>query len=327
MALLAFFGVPRAAGAAPVLRIEWPTVPGCPGSSVVLARARAAIAQSKEVEDVRAVAEITPPAVEGGPWVLHIRTRTARAAGERTLEVPSCDAVARTAALLVALAALRARQPAEEHAMEELIPTPDRIDESSAPAAPLPLPKRARESSPPASPKTPESRLAAAGGLGITVGLLPRAAPVASAMFGYERPALRARVGVRVLLPQDAVDRSVGAELTTLGASFDVCARLPLPLPFRGRPHGCAGAMADDVHARGIGGIQAFDVRRTAVMAFGGAGAEWTLGRAFRLGADVRVGHSLLRPGFVIDADEGRRLLHRPAAVRSEAALTFGTVF
>jgi hypothetical protein len=327
VASLVVFGMPRAAEAAPVLRIEWPTVPGCPDASVVLARARAALGQSKDVEDVGAVAEITPPAKQGGPWLLHIRTRTVRAAGERTLEVPSCDAVARTAALLVALAALRSRAPAEEHAIEELVPAPDRVDESSAPAPPMPLRKRAREEPTALSPAAPDGRFAPSVELGVAIGLLPRPAPMTSAMLAYERSSFRIRLGVRALLPQQTIDRGVGAELTALGASLDACGRLPLPLPFRGCPHACAGATADDIRASGIGGVEAFDVRRSTVMAFGGAGAEWHLGRTFRLGADARVGASLVRPGFVIDAGEAHRLLHRPDTVRAEAALTFGFVF
>ena len=89
VASLALSAIPRVAEAAPVLHIEWPTVPGCPDSSVVLARARAAIARSKDAGDVRAVAEIAPPVADGGSWQLHIRTRTVLGAGERTLDVPS----------------------------------------------------------------------------------------------------------------------------------------------------------------------------------------------------------------------------------------------
>lgn len=331
VAALALSATPRVAEAAPVLRIEWPTVPGCPDSSVVLARARAAISRSKDAGDVRAVAEITPPGAEGGSWQLHIRTRTVLGAGERTLDVPSCDALARTAALLVAIASLRAEPPSTERSIDELAPAPDRIGEPAtlvAPLAPLLRPKRPVDATMAASAKEDDAHFVPSAGLGIAVGLFPRVAPAANVTLGYEAGWLRTRVAFQAVLPQEEFDRAVGAELSALGASLDVCARLPLPVILRAKTYGCAGATVEGVRASGIGGIEALDVRRTAMMAFAGLGAEWEVGRAFRIGADARVGGSIARPAFLIEsASDGQRLLHRPAAVRGEGSLTFGMVF
>jgi hypothetical protein len=332
VAALALSAAPRVAEAAPVLRIEWPTVPGCPDSSVVLSRARQAIAGSKDVDDVRAVAEIMPPAEEGGSWQLHIRTRTVRGAGERTVDVPTCDAVARTAALLLAIASIRTRvTPSTERPIDELAPAPDRVEEPGTPTtplAPLPFPMTPPDVARAASANAGDVHFVTSAGLGIAVGLLPTIAPAANARLGYEADWLSARVELRALLPQEAIDGEVGAELDVLGAGLDVCANLPVPAVLHAKTHACGGVAIDNVRARGIGGIAAFDVRRNAMMAFGGVGASWDIGRAFRIGADARVGGSFERPMFMIDSvPDGRRLLHSSALVRMESSLTFGTVF
>ncbi|MBN9164311.1 MAG: hypothetical protein BGO98_24465 [Myxococcales bacterium 68-20] len=332
-AALAFLAAARVAEAAPVIRIEWPTVPGCPAASVVEQRARAAIAQAKEVDDVLAIAEVTPPTVDRGPWQLHIRTRTARGAGERTLEAASCDAVARAAGLLVALAALRTRAPSTDEALDEIHPRPERTEEPEvhlAPFAPLALPSVPPPREPSEAPrvKTNDTFFAPSAGIGFAAGLLPRIGVGANAALGYEASWLRTSIGFRAFLPQETIRSGLGAELSALGASLDVCARLPLPALLRAKPRACAGATVDDIHASGRGGTRTFDARRTAIMAFAGLGAEWEIGRSFRIGADVRVGGSLVRPRFVVNsASAGERELHRPAAVRAETTLTFGLVF
>ncbi|MDF2695888.1 MAG: hypothetical protein K0S65_4271 [Labilithrix sp.] len=329
VAALALSAAPHVAEAAPVLHIEWPTLPGCPSSSVVLERARVAISRSRGVEDVHAVVEITPPPTEGGAWQLHIRTRTVRGAGERTLEAPSCDAVARAAAVIVGIASVHTRAPSEP-ALDELAPAPDRVEEPGPLAVPLsplkPLPRR--ETTMAASAKEADARFVPSAGLGIAIGLLPRVAPAASVTLGYERSWLRAHLAFRALLPQDEIERGIGVELGAFGVSFDVCSRLPLPVILRAKTHVCGGAAVDDIHARGVGGIEAFEVRRAALMAFGGVGAAWEVGHAFRIGADARAGGSVVRPMFMSDSvSDGHRLLHRPALVRAECSLTFGMVF
>lgn len=330
---LALSAAPRVAEAAPVLRIEWPTLPGCPSSAAVLERARVATSRSNGVDDVHAVAEVTPPAAEGEPWQLYIRTRTVRGAGERTLEAPTCDAVARAAAMIVGIASLRTRAPVTERTLDELAPAPDRVEDAGplvTPLAPLRAPKEATNGMPPSAEK-PTTRLVPSTDLGLAIGLLPRVAPTASAGLGYEVGWLRARLAFRALLPQEVLDRGRGAELGAFGVSFDGCARLPVGPVLRAKPHACAGAMFDDIRAHGIGaegGARAFEVWRVAMMAFAGLGATWDVGRAFRLGADARVGGSVMRPTFVIDsAADGQRQLHRPALVRVESSVTFGMVF
>ncbi len=335
-AVLVFFAEPRDAQAAPVLHIQWPTVPGCPASPVVVQHARTAIAQAKNVDDVLAIAEVTPPASQGGPWQLHVRTRTIRGGGERTLEGASCDALARAAGLLVALAALRTRSPAPDEHMDEIAPEPDRVDELEAFVAPL-SPPAATEPVP--EPRAAEratssdARFVPSAGIGVAVGLLPRIGVGPNVTLGYEASWLRVRLGFRALIPQEeARAEGLGAELTSFGATGEACGRLPLLDRFldrlRTKAHACVGAAVDDIRASGFGGPQTFDVHRTAMMVFGGVAAEWALGSMYRVGVDVRAGGSPVRPRFLVDSVRaGERELHRPSALRAEGTLMFGLVF
>lgn len=327
-AAFALFIAPRAAEAAPVLRIKWPTIPGCPDSSVVVQRARAVLAQAKEVDDVLAIAEITPPAAVGDPWQLHVRVRTVRGAGERSLEAPSCEAVARAAGLLVALAALRARGPDTAHPLDELAPASDLVPNAEVLMSPLALPTQLAEL-PAVRTGTDgdEERFVPSAGFGIAMGILPNIAVGPNASFGYESGPWSANVGIRALLPQEATSRGLGANFVAFGGRFDLCRRLPLPDAWLTETHSCVGAIVDDIHASGVG-KETFDARRTMISALVGLGARWAAFRVFRIGADVRVGAAFERPSFVVESvPAGERELHRPSIIQGEGTLTFGLVF
>lgn len=328
-AVLVFLAEPRVAQAAPVLRIEWPTVPGCPAPPVVTQHARTAIARAKDVDDVLAIAEITPPTSDGGAWQLHMRTRTLRGAGERTLEGESCDALARAAGLLVALASLRTRPVATDQPLLELAPESDRVHEPDALVAPLSLPARPEhETDETERARTTPARFVSSVGIGFSAGLLPNVGVGPSVSLGYEASWLRARVGVRAALPQEETRWGLGAELSAFGASADICRRVPLGGLLPIKTHACAGVMVDDIRARGLGGTQTFVADRLAMLAFAGLTADWDIGRGYRVGADLRAGGSLMRPRFLVDtASAGERELHRPAALRAEGTVTFGLVF
>lgn len=329
-AVLAFFATVPVAQAAPVLRIEWPTVPGCPEASAVTQHALRAIAGAKEADDVMAVAQIVPPDVDGGAWQLHIRTRTVRGAGERSLEAASCDAIARAAGMLVALASLRTRPMSTEQTLDEIAPQPDRVDEGHVPALPLNIaePRPERQRSTPEPVATSDTRFVPSAGIGVSAGLLPRIGVGPNVALGYEASWLRARVGVRGMFPQAETRWGLGAELSAVGASADVCGRLPVRAFLRAKTHACAGAIVDDIRARGIGGGQTFVADRTTMLLFAGLTAEWEIDRIYRIGVDVRAGGSIMRPRFVVEAASvGERELHRPSALRAEGSLTFGLAF
>lgn len=319
----------REAHAAPTLRIEWPTVPGCPTTAVVTQHARTALAQAKEADDVLAIAEIAPPRARGEAWRLRIRTRTARGAGERTLDGASCDAIARAAGLLVALASLRTRAPATEQPLDEIVPAPDRVGEAAASAGPVHAPPAppAERGAPPAK-EAAEARFVPKAGVTLALGLLPRVGAGPSASLAYEAGWLRASVGLRALAPQAEIRAGLGAEFSSLGASGDVCARLPLGAAGGARAYACAGAVVDDLRASGRGGAQTFDVHRATALLFAGLTAEWELGGSYRLGLAARAGGAPVRPRFLVDAHgSGERELHRPAALQAETTLSFGVVF
>lgn len=329
-AVLTFFAMVRVAQAAPVLRIEWPAVPGCPQASAVTQHALRAIARAKEADDVLAVARIVPPDVEGGAWQLHIRTRTVRGAGERSLEAASCDAIARAAGMLVALASLRTRPLSTEQPLDEIAPQPDRVAEGPVPALPLNIsePRPERPRSTPGTVATSDTHFVPSAGIGVSAGLLPRIGIGPNVTLGYEASWLRSRVGVRGVLPQAETRWGLGAELSALGASADVCGRLPVRALLRAKIHACAGAIVDAIRARGVGAGQTFVADRTTMLLFAGMTAEWEIGSIYRIGADLRAGGSIMRPRFIVDsASAGERELHRPSALRAEGSLTFGLAF
>jgi hypothetical protein len=329
---------PRVAEAAPILRVEWPTLPGCPSSAAVLEGARAGIGRARRVDDVLAIADVTPPEAEGSPWRLRIRVRTVHGAGERMLEAASCGALARAAGLLMSIAALRTQPPQTDHPIEELAPAPDRVEEPGPLVAPLALATLPRMWS--SHSNANSGSFAANAGIGIDVGLLPSVAVGPSVVLGYESG--RENDGETAVwsvhggffsgFPQDKVRRAalgeLGGTFSSLGASLDLCRRLPFPRAALARTRACAGATIDSVHATGLGGTSTFEARRVAAMAFAGVGADWDLGRSLRVGVDGRVGASLMRPTFVVDSvAEGERVVHRTAPVRGQATVTFGVVF
>ncbi len=345
-AVLVLCASPRAAEAAPILRVEWPTVPGCPSSAAVLDGARAGIGRATRVDDVLAIADVTPPETLGSPWRLQIRVRTVHGAGERMLEAASCDALARAAGLLMAIAALRTQPPETDRPIEELVPAPDRVEEPGPLVAPPPLATFPPLVAPPALATFPRvwskhtnansGRFTANAGIGIDVGLLPNVAVGPSVVLGYESGRENAvwsvHGGFFGAIPQDEVRDTafggLGGTFTSLGAGLDLCRRLPFPRVAFARTRACAGATVDSVHATGLGGTSTFEANRVAVMAFAGVGGEWDLGRSFRVGVDGRVGASLMRPTFIVDSVvEGEHVVHRTAPVRGQATVTFGVVF
>ncbi len=138
-----------------------------------------------------------------------------------------------------------------------------------------------------------------------------------------------ARVDVFATLPQDVTRGELGATFGALGAGLEVCRLWPFDayLPAI-TMRTCVGAALDRLQATGRGGTEAFDTRRTAAMVFADLGGERVLFGPVRLGVDVRVGPSLLRPRFVLEtAEDGPRELHRPSAIRADATVHLGVAF
>ncbi|MBX3208451.1 MAG: hypothetical protein KF764_25625 [Labilithrix sp.] len=316
----------RARAAPAKVRVDWPTVPGCPDAKSVVAGVQREMARAAAVDTVLARAQIEPPAAPGDPWRVWIRTRTIRGAGERTLEADSCAELARASALLVALAAVRATPPAGSEELDELMPSPDWTPEptSLALSRPVELPRRTRR---PAPHEERRSRFIVGGGTWTGAGLLPSLAWGPTVAGSYETGPWTARLSVRAALPQDKAVGRLGATFDALGVGADLCGAGALVHVKSFTTRACGGVEVDAIRARGKGSVTADAVRAEAVPFFG-LGASWSAARHVQLGLDVRAGPTLLQPSFaVVSAAEGVQRLHQPPAARVEGLLACGFVF
>jgi hypothetical protein len=324
LAVSSFTTSTRAAPA--TVRVDWPTVPGCPDATSVVARVHREMARAAAVETVLARAEIQPPAAPGDSWRVWIRTRTIRGAGERTLEADTCAELARASALLVALAAMRATPPARSDEIAELKPSPDwtSAPESLALSRPLELPPQAQS---PAPLEERRSRFIVSGGTWAGAGVLPSLAWGPTVAGSYETGPWTARLSVRAAVPQDHVLGTLGATFDALGVAADFCGAGALVRVATFTTRACGGVEVDAIRARGKGSMTADAVRAEAVPFFG-LGASWSPARNVQLGLDVRAGPTLLQPTFaVVSAAEGLQRLHQPPAARVEGQLAFGFEF
>lgn len=325
--VLAISSFTMSARAAPAkVRVDWPTVPGCPDARSVVAGVQREMMRAAAVDTVLARAEIEPPAAPGDPWRVWIRTRTIRGAGERTLEADTCAELARASALLVALAAMRTTTPARSDEIAELVPSPDWTPEPEplAPARPLELPRRPRQ---PDRREETRSGFIVSGGAWSGAGLLPSLAWGPTVAGSYELGPWSVRLSARAALPQDRFLGALGATFDALGVGADLCRTNALAREATFTTRACGGVVLDAIRARGSGGVTADHVRAEAVPFFG-LGASWSPARDVRLGLDVRAGPSLLQPSFaVVTAAEGVRTLHQPHVARVEGLLACGFVF
>lgn len=324
---LAVTSFTMSARAAPArVRVDWPSVPGCPDAKSVAARVEREMARAAAVDPVVARAEIEPPSAAGDPWRVWIRTRTSRGAGERTLEADTCAELARASALLVALAAIRTTAPARSDEIAELVPSPAWTPEpgEDTSSAPIGLPPRPQPSGP---SEEPSARFIVSAGTWTAAGLLPSLAWGPTVAGSYELGPWSARLSLRAAVPRQELLGSLGATFDALGGGADLCRAFPPGRSETFTSRVCAGIDLDAIRARGEGGTTTDAVRAEAVPFFG-LGAAWWPARPIQLGVDVRGGPSLLQPSFVVlSAAEGLRGLHRPSAMRVEGVLACGFVF
>ncbi|OJY18360.1 MAG: hypothetical protein BGO98_31945 [Myxococcales bacterium 68-20] len=308
------------------VRVDWPTVPGCPDAKSVVARVHREMERAAAVETVLARTEIQPPAARGDPWRVWIRTRTIRGAGERMLEADTCAELARASALLVALAAMRAAPPARSDEIAELMPSSDRTPEPESLALSRPL-EPPRQAQWPAPREERRSRFIVSGGTWTGAGVLPSLAWGPTVAGSYETGPWSARLSVRAAVPQAQVLGTLGATFDALGVAADLCRAGALVHVATFTTRVCGGVELDAIRARGKGSKTADAVRAEAVPFFG-LGASWSPARNVQLGLDVRAGPTLLQPSFaVVSAAEGQRSLHQPSAARVEGQLACGFVF
>lgn len=309
----------------PKNRIDWPSVPGCPDAKVAVAQAQRSIPPGAALDSVLARVEVEPPSASGESWRVHIRTRTPRGAGERTLEGESCAEVTRAAALLITLAAVRTNEPERTGELAEVMPPSDRTPEPDVLplAKPLDLPPRAE---PKAARSKADSRLGASVGMWVGAGLLPSLAWGPTLRGSYELRAWRVRVEAHAAVPQQKSIGSLGGTFDALGASLDLCRTIALALTASLTTRACAGLDVDAIRARGIG-READVAIRPAALPFVGVDFSWRPTRDTHVGLDLRGGPSVVRPLFAVETAGGVSTLHEPSPLRVEGALTAGFDF
>jgi hypothetical protein len=324
--VLAISSSAASARAAPIkVRVDWPTVPGCPDAKSIVLGVERELARATAVDTVLARAEIQPPAAPGDPWRVWIRTRTIHGAGERTLDADTCAELGRAASLLVALAATRPTTPLRRDEIAELVPSADWIPEPEplALARPLELPRLPS----PARPEGTSSHFVMSAGAWSGAGLLPSLAWGPTITGSYEIGPWALRLAARAALPQDRLRGALGATFDALGVGADLCRTKAFVRDAAFSARACGGFELDAIRARGIGGVTEEHVRAEALPFFG-LGASWSPTQDVRIGLDVRGGPTLLQPSFAVaTVAEGVQSLHQPHAVRVEGALTCGFVF
>lgn len=323
--------------------LRWDAPAGCPNEAEVRA-AMEAYSAAEPGSGVRAEASV---AAEGDEFELALRVEDGPRTETRSLRSRDCGALARAAALVIAVArdplGVARRISETETAEPETEPRPatqttpasqpmappiaaPAADASASPAAPD---RSRRTSKSPADDRRrerarPPLRIALRPELQLGGGLLPGAigAAVAGtvAVIGRARP-WRAELGGAYWFPRTATvddDPSAGGRLWLALASGSGCGvpsvgRLEFPL--------CAGADLGAVGGEGFG--SRVNERRSSDLwagAHGSAGLSWAPIDALALVAQVEGVISLRRPGFRLDGVGG---VHRvgPGGARGAIGL------
>ena len=218
------------------VRIAWEAPDGCPDEASVTADVQRQVGHSLVSADVTAVK--ASAAQTGAGFSLHVETTGTEGTRVRDLDGATCEAVARAAALMIAM---------------EIDP-----DAASGVPPPAPLPKPSaleKPKPPPSEPAKPTSkpttnfRARAAGG--VDLGSLPQVAPEISLSLAFLYGHLRVEGygaylgGPRVLFPNGA-----GASFALALGGVHACATT---WPGRLEIAGCAGAEAGALFGSSFG--------------------------------------------------------------------------
>lgn len=230
-AFLAGFVAGRADAQDLPLSFTWTAPPGCPDQAQVEADTRAMIARLPEDAGEHPVdIDVAVGRGPGDAWQAVIHTQSGGVRGERTLRDPSCPALARAVALIVALTL---NADLVEAPLEPPAPPPP-------PAAPPPPPPPAPE------PARFASSLVGFGfglGLGMATGLLPNMAPGAAVHGLLTRGRFGLELRAAAHLPQTrAIDGRPGGEARFVGATWALVACYGSALERRFGAASCAGA-------------------------------------------------------------------------------------
>ncbi len=317
-ALLPALPIVSSAAGPETVTLQWDAPAECPDRALVEAKIAAAVGASEGAGAVSAEAKVERV---GDVYRLHLVTQSAGGRGERTIDDPSCVALADATALIVTLAVdptLAGGLAPSASASESVAPpassappTPSVGPVASASVRPPPRPSAA----PPPAP--PPTRVAVGAGVSALVGPLPNAALAVSGgvalLRGPFRFELEGRWAPRSDRPIDTrpgaggrfdlLTGALGAQYLVVRGPFEVGPRLALE--------------AGMLRGRAFGVEIPLDGRSLWIAGEAGASAFYRAGPlAFRLDSSAIV--PFIRPEFVI---EGLGSVHRPSPVGARVSL------
>ena len=261
--------------------LSWQAPATCPSRDEVAREIGRLIGDAARARaTVRAFAEVTRHDEEG--WRVHIRLQEGTHQSERSFDGPSCQAVTRVAALIIALT----------------------IDPTAG-SAPEPAPPRPVEkppSSPPNAPPAGEAPLKWFLGAGplFEQRLLPRLGFGVEVSLGMRLPAFSAelRGAASLSQPTDATSAGAGGRFFLAAMGARVCARI---VPGMAEIFGCAAGSLDRLQADGYG----VTLPGSATATFGtlalGPRVDFRLGVAPSISLGAEATHTFSEADFVLD--------------------------
>jgi hypothetical protein len=279
------------------LELHWRAPAECPSAAEVraelerIARARPGLA----LTPLYASAEVEK---HGAAYALELHTEHAGERGERRLEATDCKTLVRTLTLVMALAYGAGVEMADDAGKAAPLgapPAPSNPPPSAAPALQGPA------ANPASPPEIRSDRLRTSLWLagGVTLGLLPTAAPSLSAGVELARGAWS--VGLRFeAWPtlSNRVDGNVYARFDALGGQLQGCRTLPVSALELGL---CAALRAAALRGRSLGATSDGSATAPWYALAGVAALSWPRGSWLALRIEAGLSASLDRPHFVIE--------------------------
>ncbi len=261
--------------------LTWQAPPECPSGQEVERDISRLIGESSHERTVRAFAAVT--ASEDG-WRVRVRLETGGEVSERSLAAPTCRALEKAVALVVAIT-IEPRAAASEP--PPVLPPPQND------VAPKPLS--------PAVVREPTRALQGFAVLGpaTEVGLLPQLGLGGELDAGLRLPAFSVELLGALYAPQrNTVKGSTGGRFTLASAGIRACGRI---FGVQVELLGCADSLVNRLASRGFGVTTPGSASTWLVTVGLGPRVDIRLGPTFLLRFDVGAGYAPGRANFVLD--------------------------
>lgn len=281
----------------PAVELEWAAPPNCPDQETFAALLATAITVPPR-ERVRVSARVV---ARGKQFHITIRLDAGLTTGERTLSASSCAELARTAALIIALAI----QPLEDDSSEEPvveahddeIPRPITLSTNARDARQEPGPALGeRPGRPWGLPFDMAVRLMIGGDSGLLPELAPSVHAVMAALGGEWRIELGGSYVFRQRAPLSA-DPSMGGLISLGRVTLRGCTEIYRGLALASA---CAGGELGSFYSTGYGSITPLENSELHAAFSGGIALSWQVRRALYVRLDTEMLALLVRPRFAI---------------------------